>query len=371
MNCSALKIGDLVTLKSHAYLNDLTSVLITGDHSALPPIMIVKEIRQIKNEAVSSEQNFLIKCIWFSSKSNALQENTFKGIHLRHLETKEKLDQTEVISEGDLVLLKSTELELKKRKSTFSVEESSNAIADKNTQSALLNYLPPILHVISIKEFKVKDTADTDKTFFLQPKKKVKCFYYNAHSDRISEIELPSESLSIVEPLEENLLMDLNSYISDKSYVLCRDEHDKMLVLQPKTISFRSGFYFLRAYEIISGRNIEINISNDIVYKRIESIVAAVSPVAEMSYLAKEKITDDLIEKIKLAKSEKLYLRLKYKNKNDEISSRTVSNFFFQKKPEEDSVPRYLTGYCHLREEERTFNIKRIQFLEVLSVNFE
>ncbi|RQO69770.1 hypothetical protein DBR43_17070 [Pedobacter sp. KBW06] len=373
MTYDALKIGDLVTLKSHAYVENLTSIIITGDHNSLPPIMMIKEIYRIKNNNNSTVDHFIFKCIWFSSGSNTLQEGSFKDVHLKAIKNEETLGNGKVtIDEGDMVLLKSTTFELKKRKSTFSVEEGSFSNADsKNTQSALLTYLPPVFHVISIKDFIPKNTSKKSFTKdYWHCNKKVKCFYYNNHNDKISEIEFPIEVLELLEPLSESILKEINSFISDKSHILWKGEEDETLILQPKLISFRSGFYFLRSYDVVKRKNIDVNILNDSVYKKIDDIIKFVSPKADMSYLGIERIIEDLIAKIKVAHLEKLYLRIKYKNKNDEISIRTISRSYFQENPIDKSNLLYLTGYCHLRNEERTFYLKRIQYLEVLTIPY-
>lgn len=370
MTYDTLKIGDLVTLKSHAYTENIATIIITGDPTSLPPIMIIKEIRKINKE---KESHLIFTCIWFSNKSNTLQEAKFKDFHLKQivLSEQKKQDQS-VINEGDMVLLKSTELELKKRKSTFSSEESSTSTNNtKNTLSALLSYLPPIFHVISIKDHnKTADAKSVEKGTYWCYTKKVKCFYHNGHTDKISEVELPLEALDILQPFPEKILEDINNIISRKHYIFYGKENKEILILQPKQFSFRSGFYFLSAFNIIDNKNVEINITSGSKYKEIEKIVKTSSPTSDMPNFNKKEIAEDMAIKIKQASDENLYIRIRYRNKYDEATTRTISGYELQDNTSANEINSYLTGYCHLRMDKRTFMIERIQYLEILNIKF-
>jgi hypothetical protein len=377
MTYEAFKIGNLVSLKSHAYNDTLLGVIITGDHNSLPPIMIIKEIRRLTTtDTLIQSTNFIFKCIWFSSKSNSLQEGSFKDIHLKpifsEIEDSDRGDIPTEIYEGDMVLLKSTKLELTKRKSTFSVEEGVSSIGDSKTiQSALLTHLPPVFHVISVKDNKGTNVSEDGELKNYWPfKRKVKCFYYNSHNEKISEVELPIEALEKLVPLPDQILIDLNSFIANKNYISFTVKGQNSQILEPTSLSFRSGFYFLKAYNIIEGRSKEILISSDSIYSGVEEPVLYKSPLAEMAYFTKDQILEDFINKIKIAQDHKFYLRIKYVNKNAEVTTRVISKSFFNDNPLKETNPFYFTGHCHLRNAQRTFNLSRVQNLEVFKVTY-
>lgn len=377
MNSSAFKIGDLVSLKSHAYNENLTSIVVSGDHSSLPPIMIVNEIYRVEkrdNNKVLLEEHFHINCIYFSSKSNTLQEVRLRNIYLKKLEDEpgQKSGKLAEMQEGATVLLKSTRLELKKRKSTFSAEEHVlGGENSKSTISALLTYLPPIFHVINIKEFipKQKSNGLSDDNYW-HYSKKVKCFYHNSHNDKISEVEIPYEALEVLQPVSNEILKRINSAILNKKFLIYSDEKERKSILQPQFLSFRSGFYFLKAYNMIDSKIVDINVSDQMAYKDVDKVVEYSSPSNEMPYFNENLLLKDMIEKINIGLRTKQYLRIKYKNKNEEISVRTLSDYSIKENPDDENRSLYLTGYCHLREADRTFNLKRIQMVQVLSLSY-
>jgi len=375
MNNSFLKIGDLVSLKSHAYNEKLTSVIISGDHNSLPPIMIVSEIYKIESHSNGqSITNHHIVCIYFSSKSNLVQEFKIKDIFLKKIEYKKpEIEETNQFEIGSTVLLKSTRLELKKRKSTFSSEESLTTNSNtKNTISALLTYLPPVFHILQIKNFsREKPSKNLNESNYWHSPQKVKCIYYNSHSDRMSEVELPIDALEILTPIKEDILMEINNTINKSKFLIFQDKNDKKSIIKPQLISFRCGFYFLRAFNIISGLNIDINLSNQTKYRIIKEFIEHQSPSNALADFTEEIIFSDLVAKIKIGIEEGKYLRIKYKNKNDEISLRTLSRYNFKDIQEEGKRSLYLLGYCHLRNEERSFHVKRIQMAQVLVLPYK
>jgi len=67
---------------------------------------------------------------------------------------------------------------------------------------------------------------------------------------------------------------------------------------------------------------------------------------------------------------EKFFIKLKYKNRVGDTSVRALSNYQLITIEEDGSKSQYLTGYCHLRKQDRTFRLDRIEKLEVLNLNY-
>ena len=67
---------------------------------------------------------------------------------------------------------------------------------------------------------------------------------------------------------------------------------------------------------------------------------------------------------IKEAKKSSNFIRIKYGDRNGNVTLRTIQKFKIHRSDE----VTYLVGYCMLRNADRNFNFGRIQFLEVLNL---
>ena len=80
--------------------------------------------------------------------------------------------------------------------------------------------------------------------------------------------------------------------------------------------------------------------------------------------LKSDKYNVQLGKAIKIAKKDKKYIRIKYGDRNGNVTFRTITNF----KIELIDKDTYLIGKCLLRNAERNFHFERIQFLEILNL---
>ena len=91
--------------------------------------------------------------------------------------------------------------------------------------------------------------------------------------------------------------------------------------------------YFLKAFNVIEGQNIELLISPDLIYTKIDNPVMSRSPSLEMAYFTKHQVIADFVSRINSAQEHSLYFRIKYINKSDEVTTRVISKTFFNENP--------------------------------------
>jgi hypothetical protein len=204
MNSKIIKLGDILTLTSHAYVGELTSIVISGEPSFLPPLFVVTEIFSItsKNE---EPETFEYKCLWYSNKMHSFEHVKLKDIYVKKIDVENTVLSTDVVLPGTMVTLATMDYELSKRKSSFSSEDNTlNNDISNTTISALLSHLCPILHVINVSSHKSKHPktkTETDNPEIMVASNDVMCFYYNSAKDKFSEIILPIEALRLIIPV--------------------------------------------------------------------------------------------------------------------------------------------------------------------------
>ena len=92
--------------------------------------------------------------------------------------------------------------------------------------------------------------------------------------------------------------------------------------------------------------------------KSQESVINDI-PKEKLAYIPKNDKRLIVAKAIKTDAALEFY----YSNYNGEASKRTVSNLDYS----EEFGTEYISGFCHLREEDRTFKIERISRLKVVS----
>lgn len=260
MSSQILKIGDIVSLKSHPYINKITTVVISGEPLLSPPLMVITE--KIKLQIAGKENTddvgaYEYVCTYFSSKLHTFEKIKIKGIHLKLIieSNNENSASIDEVFPGVTVTLKSMDFELAKKKSSFTFEDTSlNNGSDSTTITALLTYLSPTLHVISIKEHETKHpTYNKDQEVRIVPSWDVKCFWYNSHKEKMSEEVFPLESLKIVIPVDEETIEKITEIIAKSSAIEITEPNASYLI-KPRIINYRSGYYFLRGYDYVLNR---------------------------------------------------------------------------------------------------------------------
>jgi hypothetical protein len=175
------------------------------------------------------------------------------------------------------------------------------------------------------------------------------------------------EALRLVELIEEGKLDRIDEAIElNEAFVTVIDR--KTTLLTPKHIAHRSGFYFLRAFDYLKNENIEVNIDKAFLFDSYPAYFIRKAPVFDVrskAGMSAKTGKKEILHCIKLAKRNKHLIRIKYKNRNEELSVRTLRDFELVKGIK---TPKYLVGFCELRQEERTFKVNRVQNVEELII---
>lgn len=149
----------------------------------------------------------------------------------------------------------------------------------------------------------------------------------------------------------------------------------KVNIVQPKSISHRAGNYYLRAFDFIINKVIEIDLSNNLNIELTDTPFLETFPQFNIEdnpiAATHEYITKELAGAINKARERKSFIRIRYKNKNDIISRRTIQDYKVIEVKESNKDVIYLSGYCLLRNAERHFRIDRIQDLQELKLSFK
>lgn len=381
MSSQILKIGDIVSLKSHPYLNKITTIVISGEPLLSPPLMVVTEKVALKSNNttdVDDATNYEYVCTYFSSKLHTFEKIKIKGVHLKLIieATNENSVSIDEVFPGVTVTLKSMDYELAKKKSSFTFEDTSlQNGSDSTTITALLTYLSPTLHVVSIKEHKTKHpTHNKHQEVRVLPTWDVKCFWYNSHKEKMSEEIFPLESLKIVVPADEEAIEKIIEIITKSSAVEITEPNASYLI-KPRIINYRSGYYFLRGYDYVLNRITEHKIAYPHIFKevgnhilnKVPSFDIKTNPIAA----TKDFIANEIKAAVESAETQKNYIRIQYKNRNEVITLRTLKDYKIVEVDEDGKKYSYIIGFCCLRMAERSFRIDRVQQLDILNFKYK
>ncbi|MFY0256320.1 WYL domain-containing protein [Chitinophaga sp. 30R24] len=375
------EIGDIVAVKTHPYFNELTNLVISGDPGMIPPVMIVTEIFKSQRTAFGKdsvkEETVKYRCHWFSSNSLGFLSIEVFEADLKLIEKNTRNICPAALRRGDIVRLKSTSLELGKLKSFQHFEDNSLATLNGTTAIASqLLFLPPIMQVFDVQYFKTdkpllnKKTGEILRTI---PVWEVKCYFFNSKLDKLSEITLPLDALELLEEIDRNKLEIINSVVGKSGYLIASRDNVKTIV-KPRSITVRVGSYYLRGYDVLLNEMNEILIDKTVDFMAIENPYEKEVPSFNIESNPSEAtpgfIYDEITESSLYAISKRFYVRIKYKNRNDQISVRTIKIFNVVEVNENGTLLKYLMGFCLLRQEKRHFRIDRIQSLKVIILSY-
>lgn len=242
-----LKIGSLCSSLNHPYTFNNSNVKISGLAQMTPPVMVVTEILRPEgkfDQDSGIEKKTQLKCIFYSHKTSKYESSWFVCDQLKLIISQDfkiledglirSENENNLIENGikflrdtnlkkikseylnKLVVLKSCDIELGKKKITF--EEEYDKVRKKT--NAHLDFVPPVMTVIDIKLNEEKAKYDV-KTGY--QKKTVsnflaKCKWFNYNSSTFSEDLLPIEILNIVTD-NNSILSLINSAISENKLI--------------------------------------------------------------------------------------------------------------------------------------------------------
>lgn len=375
MELGQIAIGDIVSLKSHPYILNVNDILISGEPLQLPPLMIVIEIFESK-KSEGETHSVEYTCLWFSSKTNKFEKSKIKGALIKPISKGEPI-KAQSLKSGDLLSLTTIDYELLKKKSSLHFEDTSvNQGNGSASINALFSFLPPTLHCIGIKELKEQPSELKKKRTNPRHQRsqcQVKCLWFNNNLERFSEEEIPLEALKIIPLIEDETISIIRESIKHNKILKLTKKYNTCII-KPRSITARSSYYFLRGYNYLINQIIEIKLESEDRIEVSDSAFVKEAPKFDIANNPKAGsaayILDELVIAIREAKKQRAYIRIKYKNRNDQISYRTLKNYEIIQAVEDDNLPFYLTGFCLLRQSTRTFRVSRIQNFQQLDIHF-
>lgn len=377
------KLGDVVALSSHPFTSSNHSILIGGELQLISPLMIIIEIigdsqnlydenvgNQIQGKGGSTAQ---CKCIWYSSKSFQFEEAWLSSKLLKKIEAedtsifkeKDSNGKYKHLEMGTLVTLCTAQLELNKLKSSYKYEGGR----ERSTINPLLSFVSPIMQIIGTAKNESKEPSYDSKT---GNKKKevsellIKCKWFNPSSEKMSEKLIPIEALSIIPKVNEVKLSAITSFIEDGEHIVIKFK-ERETIIKPQNIRYTHGFYKLTGYDYLSNKVEEFPIDERLSIPKngIDRISINV-PNFQDDELKLQGFDEQLKTIIARAKNSKNYIRIKYRDRNDNITIRTIVDF----ETITNEGVNFLVGKCLLRNAMRNFviNKDKIHLFEVLNL---
>lgn len=349
MKIKEIEIGDIVSINTHPYQENITKILISGEPSQTPPLMVVI--------GISNNEKMDCTCLWYSAKQQKFEKNVLPNSHLKLIKKQNSCIYLENLEAGALLTLSTLDYELAKRKSSFHLEDNADSTnGGVNTINALLSFLPPIMTYIGENK-----------------KGEIKCRWFNSLLDRFSETVIPLHALNVINEVSPEVIDEIQKAISANIFVAVVDEDETAIIL-PRSISYRSGYYFLRGYDHIRNRLIDVNIFKakiDFKDDIVESVAPSFNFNANAECATREFIQEEILSLIRQAGDEGKYIRFKYKNINDEVRWRTLKEYTIVPEGQIENNKYYVQGYCTIRKAIRTFSIERIRSLQCLNVVYQ
>ena len=312
-----LKNGDLVSLKSHPF-NIFNGTLIGAFVNNTPPILVIAEVLKSSSYDTESEEiDFDTKkakklpnqylCYFYSSKTSTFEKHWFKENEIERINSdtdetnKEEIKKTEdKVSllnkyKDNLIVLKSADLELGKKKTTWSRTKEE----DINKTQAFLEFIPPVMTVLDVVENKNfnKDRVNPKNGEIKRESCKflLKCKWFNPNKQTFSE-EILSHNILHLVSFDEGKLRIINEGIKTKklfSLKIDRLENitDEIKLEGKEEFSFSK--YLIELKEVVTeNHTIKIFyknlISNKIENRRIENLEIIDSTKEFKDYIAFE-----------------------------------------------------------------------------------
>lgn len=377
----SFKLGDVVALSSHPFTSSQHDIIVGGEPQLISPLMIIVEIigdsqnlydenvgNQIQRKGGATAQ---CKCMWYSSKSFQFEEAWLSSKLLKKI----KEENTSINNEkdnngkhihleiGKLVTLCTAQLELRKLKNSYKNEGGNERL----TINSLLSFVSPMMQIIGTAKNESKEPLFDSKT---GNKKKeisellIKCKWFNPFSEKMSEKLIPIEALILIPEVDENKLKNINTFIKSGEHILVKVK-ERETIIKPEHIRFTHGFYTLNGYDYISNKIEEFLIDEELVISNISKVFFLKVPDFQDDTLKNKLYEEQVKIVVAIAKKGNNYVRIKYKDRNANVTIRTIKEFDFFV---QDNI-NYLVGYCLLRGAIRHFKINEIQFLGVLNLS--
>ncbi|SEN04248.1 WYL domain-containing protein [Mucilaginibacter gossypiicola] len=371
-------IGDIVAIKSHPYIQQNTEIIISGDHLSLSPTMVVTEIYKAKYSFSGKKtDSYKYKCFWFSTKSYEFEFAEIDEADLKLIAPCAATINIGLLKKGDKLAFKTMAIELGKKKSSLSYEDNSVSAGAGNTViNSLLSFLPPVIQLVDFEPHKTKHQLVDKKAAQIRDVSSidVRVTFFDPNDDKFCTTTLPLETLEIIEEIDPETIVELTATIAQSGNLQITDGKKKTLK-KPRNLAYRSGSYFLRGYDYLTNKVEEIELRPSAVFKVIKTPFIETAPKFDIASTPEaatpQYIEKEIIDAIDRAQAVSAYIRIRYKNRNEQLSYRTLKNYNLVKVKEGTLDVTYIVGFCLLRHDTRSFRTDRIQNFEQLALSFK
>lgn len=348
-----MNLGDLVLFKTHPYTYRLNPIKISGNALFTSPIMVID---QLSYKDIDKVELSRVRCRFYNSNTNKIEENWFLSEELELLNTKSQEFFNSDYEQFGSYTLKSCIDELKKLKAIFQIENSQT----KTLSTSFLNYLPPVFIVIGKVTLNAKGNLQLKD--FCSTGYKVK--WFSPDSGKFKEDILPEIILTkINQPCD---LSYLESEIKTKS-IYSYDLSDPIRIQTTGKYLARSFFriidvrfnhisVILKIYDIILHAEFEISLEE---FYKIRSPKTGLYSDYFIDKFPK-LVGNTFIYPYQVLLKVGLLYSIKYLNSQGEKTSRCIvilRTIVDENKSEEGTL---LEAFCFLRCDIRYFWTKRI-----------
>jgi len=380
-------IGTIVALVSHPFSDTLDKehILLGGDYISLSPLMVVVETLK-ENKALFDENtgeqilkpgSYQCKCIWYSSKSSKFEETWLTSRLLKIIEPS-NTEETNSIPFGTSVVFKTAQIEIGKKKA--SLKQIGALATDKNKSiTGLLAFTSPLMQVIGSAKSESKEPFLDPKTGKVKreiSKRLIKCKYYNSTSEKFSEVLIPIEALTSITKIGDERLSKVREWILNKVFLTTSSTNPLLskTIIKPLKINFRIGNYYLEGMDYLENKVIDILI--EATESQFIPIDAEFDQLPMFEATGKHLIIKPIRKDTLAALPPNKPWRIKYKDANNNVTTRTIYNSDFYHSEERNSdteeteTVHYLKASCLGSDgASRYFRIDRIQTLKVLEID--
>ena len=394
-----LNIGDLVSLKSHPF-NIFNESLIGAFVDNTPPIMVISEVLKsnsydTESEEVDTETNKVKKlpnqylCYFYSSKTSSFEKHWFKQNEIKKIDSDIETNQEKVTKTEDkvsllnkykdnLVVLKSADLELSKKKTTWSRTKEE----DINKTQAFLEFLPPVMTVIDVVENQNfnKDRVNPKNGEIKRESCKflLKCKWFNPIKQTFSEEIIPYKILQLVE-FNSNKIEVIERGINTKN-VFQLIEKDLNISLENSRYSFNK--YIIELKEVVIQNHLMKIFYKNLINNKIESKI-----IENLEIIDSEKEFKQFVDSefpnysnseynnpLKLEWQKDKFYKIDYLDKKGKFTTRIITNCKVEEFETEDDEKdvKFVIANCLLRDGKiRHFRLSNITARAELKDNFK
>ena len=395
-----LKNGDLVSLKSHPF-NIFNGTLIGAFVNNTPPILVIAEVLKSSSYDTESEEiDFDTKkakklpnqylCYFYSSKTSTFEKHWFKENEIERINSdtdetnKEEIKKTEdKVSllnkyKDNLIVLKSADLELGKKKTTWSRTKEE----DINKTQAFLEFIPPVMTVLDVVENKNfnKDRVNPKNGEIKRESCKflLKCKWFNPIKQTFSEEIIPYKILQLAE-FNSNKIESIEKGINTKN-VFQLIEKDLNISLENSRYSFNK--YIIELKEVVIQNHLmkifyKNLINNKIASKIIENLEIIDSEKEFKQFVDSEfpnYSNSEYNNPLKLEWQKDKFYKIDYLDKKGKFTTRIITNCKVEEFETEDDEKdvKFVIANCLLRDGKiRHFRLSNITARAELKDDFK